>query len=142
MPFQPNGPAGSTQAGRDDAILFGATKPDPGGLPLGTLEYLSFSRFFNTPGTPFQATLNLRSGSGTLAPGTVARAYRELEASGVIETRGRNGTFVSFSGDPARRAAQQAATAFAEQIRRLRIDPDEALALVRTALRGGGAESA
>ena len=27
-----------------------------------------------------------------LAPGTVARAYRELEASGVIETRGRNGT--------------------------------------------------
>ena len=77
-----------------------------------------------------------------LAPGTVARAYRELEASGVIETRGRNGTFVSFSGDPARRAAQQAATAFAEQIRRLRIDPDEALALVRTALRGGGPESA
>lgn len=77
-----------------------------------------------------------------LAPGTVARAYRELEASGVIETRGRNGTFVSFSGDPARRAAQQAATAFAEQIRSLRIDPDEALALVRTALRGGGPESA
>ena len=72
VPFQPNGPASSTQAGRDDAILLGATRPDPGGLPLGTLEYFSFSRFFNTPGTPFQATLNLRSGSGTLAPGTVA----------------------------------------------------------------------
>jgi DNA-binding transcriptional regulator YhcF (GntR family) len=77
-----------------------------------------------------------------LAPGTVARAYRELEASGVIETRGRNGTFVSFSGDPAHRAAQQAATMFAEQIRSLRFDPDEALALVAAALRGGGPESA
>ncbi|WP_214466789.1 GntR family transcriptional regulator [Microbacterium flavescens] len=73
-----------------------------------------------------------------VAPGTVARAYRELEASGVIETRGRNGTFVSFAGDPAHRAAQQAATAFAEQIRTLRIDPEEALALVAAALRGGG----
>jgi len=72
VPFQPNGPASTTQAGLDEAILFGAAKPDPGGLPLGTLEYFSFSRFFNTPGTPFQATLNLRSGSGTLAPGTVA----------------------------------------------------------------------
>lgn len=29
-----------------------------------------------------------------LAPNTVARAYRELEAEGVIETRGRKGTFV------------------------------------------------
>lgn len=29
-----------------------------------------------------------------LAPGTVARAYRELEADGVIETRGRKGSFV------------------------------------------------
>jgi hypothetical protein len=69
VPFQPNS---TTAGGRDDAILFGATKPDPGGLPLGTLEYFSFSRFFNTPGTPFEATLNLRSGSGTLAPGSVA----------------------------------------------------------------------
>ncbi|HEX6026195.1 MAG TPA: PIG-L family deacetylase [Solirubrobacter sp.] len=74
VPFQPNvGADGAANplAGRDDAILYGATKPDPGGLPLGTLEYFSFSRFFNTPGTPFEATLNLRSGSGTLAPGTV-----------------------------------------------------------------------
>ncbi|MHC2997963.1 GntR family transcriptional regulator [Microbacterium sp. HJ5] len=72
-----------------------------------------------------------------LAPGTVARAYRELEASGVIETRGRNGTFVSFHGDPAHQQAQRAAAAFAEQIRALRLDSDEALALVAAALRGG-----
>jgi DNA-binding transcriptional regulator YhcF (GntR family) len=71
-----------------------------------------------------------------VAPGTVARAYRELEASGIIETRGRNGTFVSFSGDPTREQAQRAAAAFANQMRALRFDTDEALALVTAALRG------
>lgn len=71
-----------------------------------------------------------------LAPGTVARAYRELEASGLVETRGRNGTFVSFSGDPAHQQAQRAALAFAEQIRALALGTDEALALVTAALRG------
>ena len=30
-----------------------------------------------------------------LAANTVARAYRELEADGVVETHGRRGTFVS-----------------------------------------------
>src|SRR5205085_4252456 len=57
-------------AGKDDAILYGATKPDPGGLPLGTLEYLTFSRFYNVPGGTFQATLHLKSGNGTLPAGT------------------------------------------------------------------------
>lgn len=74
-----------------------------------------------------------------IAPGTVARAYRELEAAGIIETRGRNGTFVSPQGDPARREAQRAAAAFAAQMRALRMDADEALALVTAALRGGTA---
>jgi VCBS repeat-containing protein len=69
VPFQPNSNAA---AGRDDAILFGATKPDPGGLPLGTLEYLTFDRFLNVAGEPFQATVHLRSGAGTLDPGKVA----------------------------------------------------------------------
>ncbi|RKQ90699.1 alpha-galactosidase-like protein [Solirubrobacter pauli] len=75
VPFEPNvSPDGSANplAGKDDAILYGATKAAPNGLPLGTLEYLSFSRFFNTPGTPFQATLNLKAGGGALAAGTVA----------------------------------------------------------------------
>jgi hypothetical protein len=75
VPFQPNANADGTAnpaAGKDEAILYGATRPDPGGLPAGTLEYLSFSRFFNTPGTPFDVSVNLRSGSGTLAAGTIA----------------------------------------------------------------------
>lgn len=70
-----------------------------------------------------------------VAPGTVARAYKELEADGVIETRGRAGTFVSFAEDPLRRQAQQAATAYAAQVRSLGITDDEALTLVADALR-------
>ncbi|WP_194408770.1 GntR family transcriptional regulator [Microbacterium cremeum] len=70
-----------------------------------------------------------------VAPGTVARAYRELEASGIIETRGRNGTFVAFDADPARQQLQRAAAAFAAQVRDLRLDTDEALAVVTAALR-------
>jgi LmbE family N-acetylglucosaminyl deacetylase len=75
VPFQPNtNPDGTANplAGKDDAILYGAAVPDPGGLPLGTLEYITFSRFFNVAGQPFQATVHLRSGSGTIPAGTVA----------------------------------------------------------------------
>ena len=53
VPFQPNvNPDGTPNpaAGRDDAILYGAARRDPGGLPLGTLEHMSFDRFYNAPG--------------------------------------------------------------------------------------------
>lgn len=69
-----------------------------------------------------------------IAAGTVARAYRELEASGFVETRGRNGTFVSPHGDAAHREAQRAAMVFAEQIRALRFDTQEAMSLAAAAL--------
>ena len=77
-----------------------------------------------------------------IAAGTVARAYRELESSGVIETRGRNGTFVSPHGDAAHREAQRAATVFADQMRALRLDTEEAIALVSAALRSEPATDA
>jgi LmbE family N-acetylglucosaminyl deacetylase len=69
VPFQPNA---DPAAGRDDAILYGAAVPDPGGLPLGTLEHITFSSFFNAPGATFQATVHVRSGRRTLPRGTVA----------------------------------------------------------------------
>ena len=75
-------------------------------------------------------------------PNTVARAYRELEASGIIETRGRNGTFVAFDADPARQQLQRAAAAFAAQVHDLRLDTDEALAAVTAALRSAGPATA
>ncbi|WP_157155025.1 GntR family transcriptional regulator [Diaminobutyricimonas sp. LJ205] len=70
-----------------------------------------------------------------IAANTVARAYRELEADGVIETRGRNGSFVSAHGDETERAAQLAARDYAARIRHLGVSPDAAIALVTAALR-------
>ena len=70
-----------------------------------------------------------------IAPNTVARSYRELERDAVIETRGRAGTFIAASGDATQRQAQDAAAAFAARIRQLRLDPADALELVRAALR-------
>ncbi|BDZ45442.1 GntR family transcriptional regulator [Naasia aerilata] len=71
-----------------------------------------------------------------VAPGTVARVYRELEQEGVLETRGRNGTVVAGSEDPVARQAEEAAAAFADRARALGLGTDEALRLVRTAMGG------
>jgi DNA-binding transcriptional regulator YhcF (GntR family) len=64
-----------------------------------------------------------------VAPNTVARAYRELEQSGVIETRGRAGSFVT--GDQVERRAKQAAADYLAQTKALGLSAAEALALVR-----------
>lgn len=69
-----------------------------------------------------------------LAANTVARAYRELEEAGMVETRGRAGTFVSALGDRSRVALRQAAAEYASTARALGIDPEEALRAVRVAL--------
>ncbi|MEU2394303.1 GntR family transcriptional regulator [Streptomyces sp. NPDC007369] len=70
-----------------------------------------------------------------LAANTVAKAYRALEADGVIETRGRHGTFVAAAGDSAAREAAAAAQAFAERAQRLGLTFDEATATALDALR-------
>ncbi|MCW4386566.1 GntR family transcriptional regulator [Salinibacterium sp. SYSU T00001] len=70
-----------------------------------------------------------------IAANTVARAYRELEASGIIETRGRAGSFVAAQGDVVEQRGQQAAREYAESIRKLGIDTDVALEWAAAALR-------
>jgi DNA-binding transcriptional regulator YhcF (GntR family) len=70
-----------------------------------------------------------------LAANTVAKAYRALESDGVIETRGRNGTFVAAAGAAAERELASAAQAYAERAQRLGADRDAALAAVRDAVR-------
>jgi DNA-binding transcriptional regulator YhcF (GntR family) len=69
-----------------------------------------------------------------LATNTVARAYRDLETAGLVETRGRGGTIVSARGDRAREQLLAAAQGYAGLARNLGIEGDEALKLVRTAL--------
>lgn len=60
-----------------------------------------------------------------LAPNTVARAYRELEPAGIIETRGRQGTFVARR-DPTDIAMAAAARAYADVARALGLTSAEA----------------
>lgn len=70
-----------------------------------------------------------------LAPNTVAKAYRALESDGVIETRGRNGTFVAAARDAASREASAAAQAYAERVHRLGLSEAAALSAARDAVR-------
>lgn len=67
-----------------------------------------------------------------LAANTVARAYKELEALGVVETRGRAGTFVTGRG--VERSLREAATSYASAVRALGVIDTEALEAVRRAL--------
>ncbi|MEV8306404.1 GntR family transcriptional regulator [Streptomyces flavidovirens] len=70
-----------------------------------------------------------------LAANTVAKAYRALESDGVIETRGRNGTFVAAAGGAAERQVAAAARTYAERAQRLGLSRAEALAAVEDAVR-------
>src|SRR5690348_16202282 len=70
-----------------------------------------------------------------LAANTVAKAYKALEADGVIETRGRHGTFVAAAGDAATRRAATAAAQYAEEARRLGLTREAAEAALNEALR-------
>jgi DNA-binding transcriptional regulator YhcF (GntR family) len=66
-----------------------------------------------------------------LAANTVARSYRELELAGVVETRGRHGTFVSSAPSPARKQAARHARTFARRMRDLGIGVEESLLILR-----------
>lgn len=70
-----------------------------------------------------------------LAVNTVARSYRELEEAGLVETRGRAGTFVAAGGERSRERAREAALRYVAAVRGLGLDPDEALRIVAAALR-------
>lgn len=66
-----------------------------------------------------------------LAVNTVARAYRELELAGLVETRGRHGTFVAGPPSQTRQLALDAARTFLLRMRELGFDRAEAIAIVR-----------
>jgi DNA-binding transcriptional regulator YhcF (GntR family) len=86
-----------------------------------------------TAGTKLPPVRRLADDLG-LAANTVARAYRDLEAAGLVETHGRGGTIVSARGDRARERLLASAREYAALARDLGINPVEAVELVRTAL--------
>lgn len=88
------------------------------------------------PGTRLPTVRALAERIG-LVPNTVAKAYRELEASGHLEGRGRAGTFVADRPRAAGDDLQDAAKAYLERARRLGADPDAAVEALRRAADGG-----
>lgn len=71
-----------------------------------------------------------------VAPNTVARAYRELEASGVIETRGRLGSYVTSTAQSARKEAAAAARDYLARVRALGLSDADAVDALRHAVDG------
>lgn len=93
------------------------------------------------PGTRLPTIQQLAHDLG-LAPGTVARAYRELEREDVVHSRRRRGTVVAdrpprADGRAVTEALDQAAERFAVEVRQLGADPALALERVRSVLRPG-----
>ena len=76
-------------------------------------------------------TVRELAGELGLAVNTVARAYRELETAGIVETRGRFGTFVARA-DPADTAMAAAAGAYLDVARGLGLGKDAALRYLAT----------
>ncbi|XAS62498.1 GntR family transcriptional regulator [Pseudarthrobacter sp. So.54] len=104
-------PAAST------AVFPGVWRPNPGSsvalfdqLRLSIIERADDGTL--APGTKLPAVRTLAGELG-VAPHTVARAYKELEAAGVVVTRGRNGTVVC-ARDEAWSSLSAAAADFAE----------------------------
>lgn len=81
------------------------------------------------PGTRLPTVRALAAELG-LAANTVARAYRELEADGVVVTEGRRGTFVATTDAAASSDANDAAAAYVSAVRRLGLSRAEATRLV------------
>jgi DNA-binding transcriptional regulator YhcF (GntR family) len=69
-----------------------------------------------------------------LAVNTVAKAYRELEQAGVVQTKSRAGTVVSAAGDQARAKVAEAARIYANVVRANGFSDDDALRYVQAAL--------
>lgn len=92
------------------------------------------------PGSKLPSVRRLAADLG-LAPNTVARTYRELEAAGVVATHGRNGTVVQPSPRQDGESAEQAtglAVDFATRMRALGLDAEAIVQHVRLALKDQG----
>lgn len=114
-------------------IVIDPSLPDPPYDQVKTQIAAQVASGALAPGNKLPTVRRLAADLG-IAPNTVARAYRELEQTGVIDTRGRAGTFVS--GDQVQHAAREAAATYAAQVRALGLGRAEALALVERSLQG------
>ncbi|WP_304050780.1 GntR family transcriptional regulator [Jatrophihabitans endophyticus] len=89
------------------------------------------------PGTRLPTIRQLANDLG-LAPGTIARAYRELEAAGVVISRVRHGTTIAERAKPSRRETSDrlaaAAHAYALTVAALGVSDTDAVRAVEQRL--------
>lgn len=71
-----------------------------------------------------------------LAPNTVAKSYRELEAAGIIETRGRRGSFINAGSNTTLDDAQRATVGHVAALRAMGVDDATIVDLVTRAVGG------
>jgi DNA-binding transcriptional regulator YhcF (GntR family) len=83
-------------------------------------------------------TVRRLAGDLGLAVNTVAKAYRELELAGLVETRGRHGTFVAGPRSGTREQAVQAARDYLRRMAELGYGEAEALAIIQHEAQGRG----
>ncbi|HET7399768.1 MAG TPA: GntR family transcriptional regulator [Intrasporangium sp.] len=86
-------------------------------------------------------TVRALAGDLGLAANTVARAYKELEAAGLVQTRSRAGTVVASSAHSAEATVSALAAAFARAARAAGLDEAAAVDVVRAALRTAGRDA-
>lgn len=91
-------------------------------LRLGVIEAVRDGRLAAGVRLP---TVRELAGDLGLAVNTVARTYRELETAGVVETRGRQGSFIARR-DPTDAVMAAAAHVYAEAARALGVGHKEA----------------
>ena len=84
-----------------------------------------------TPGTRLPAVRTLAEDVG-ISTATAAKVYRELEDGGVLEGRGRSGTFIAET-DAAAAALARAAELFADRAAAAGAGVEDAVDAVRTA---------
>jgi GntR family transcriptional regulator len=116
--------------------------PDPPFEQLRAQVLASIAAGELPPGTRLPPIRQLAGDLG-LAPGTVARAYRELESAGLVVSAGRRGTRVAAppAGSPVPDArVVAAARRFAAELAPLHLDVEVAVTAVRAAFRHQAAE--
>ena len=126
--------AGSRVAGVTLAVDLASGEPPFRQLKSQFLD--AVQRDFLTPGTRLPTVRKL-AGEVGISTTTAAKVYRELEEAGVLEGRGRSGTFVSAADLPSAVLAR-AAEEFAERAAGAGFEVEDSLAAVRNAFKNMG----
>lgn len=128
-----SGPLRTSTGSRVGAVLL-AVDPASAEPPFRQLKEQiveAINRGRLTTGTRLPPVRTLASDVG-LSTATAAKVYRELEEAGVLEGRGRSGTFVA-AAEASGAVLASAAAEFAERAASAGFGADEAIDAVRTA---------